>query len=148
MTPKGKRVGRYKARRKHKRREVDESLPFEPPKRFRLDIHIARHDPILQRLPASGHQAIPNPAYTGPEAPQWVAFRLSKAVKEEFLDQLEKGVARLSKYGERHSIRYKAKPIRTSQKHVKLQRQFHDAHDFILENQDNYSVEWTRRRLD
>jgi len=79
------RKGRYKARRQHERQQTETSLPFEPPKRFRLETHLQRDESVPKRLPASGHHAIVNPSYTGPGTPRWGAFRLSKVIQEDSL---------------------------------------------------------------
>jgi hypothetical protein len=107
------RKGRYKARRQHKRQQTEISLPFEPPKRFRLETHLPRNEPVPKRLPASGHHAILNPAYAGAETPRWAAFRLGKVIKEDSLERLEKGVEGLSRYGIRYSMAHKAKVLNT-----------------------------------
>lgn len=89
-----KRKGRYKARRQHKRAQTEISLPFDPPKRFRLETHLTQNGQRQQRLPASGHHALLNLSYNGPDTPRWAAFRLSKVVKDDSLGQLEKSVER------------------------------------------------------
>jgi hypothetical protein len=131
------RKGRYKARRQHKRQQTETSLPFESPKRFRLETHLQRNEPVPKRLPAGGHHAIVNPSYTGPETPMWAAFRLSKMIKEDSLGRLEEGVKGLSKFGIRHSMGHKAKVLNTRIRHLKKetamrQRQFIKIYDDIF----------------
>jgi hypothetical protein len=131
------RKGRYKARRQHKGQQTETSLPFQVPKRIRLETHLQRNEPVPKRLPASGHHAILNPSYSGTETPRWAAFRLSKVIKEDSLENLETGVGGLSKFGIRHSMGHKAKILHTRIRHLKKeiamrQRQFIDIYDDIF----------------
>jgi hypothetical protein len=94
-------------------------------------------DSVSRRLPASGHHAILNPVYTGTETPRWAAFRLSKVIKEDSLERLEKGVEGLSRYGIRHSMGHKAKTLNTRIRHltkeiVIRQRQFIKIYDDVF----------------
>ena len=136
------RKGRYKARRQHKRQQTETSLPFEPPKRFRLETHLARKEPIPKRLPASGHHTILNPAYTGAETPRWAAFRLSKVIKEDSLGRLEDGVKGLSRYGIRHSMGHKAKVLNTRIRHVRSMT------TSSAGNHESLFTRWTQPLLD
>jgi hypothetical protein len=149
-----RRKGRYKARRQHKRQQTETSLPFEPPKRFRLETHLQRNDPIPKRLPVSGHHAILNPSYTGPETPRWAAFRLSKVIKEDYLGRLEEGVKGLLKFGIRHSMGHKAQVLNTRIRHLKKeivirQRQFIKIYDDIFGRKPRklVSMSFNHRRI-
>jgi hypothetical protein len=131
------RKGRYKARRQHKRQQNEISLTFEPRKRFRLETHLQRNEPIPKRLPASGHHGILNPSYSGSETPRWAAFRLSKVIKADSLGRLEEGVEGLSKFGIRHSMGHKAKVLNTRIRYLKKdivirQRQFINIYDDVF----------------